>query len=507
MGAYILRRLLLVLPTLFGIMVLNFVLIQFVPGGPIEQIIAELEGGGDVFESISGGGSEIAEGAGSSDYVGAQGLPPDFIEELEREFGFDKPPLERFLNMMWNYMRFDFGESYFRKITVVDLVLEKMPVSITLGLWSTLIAYLVSIPLGIRKAVRDGTPFDTWTSGAIIVGYAIPGFLFAILLIVVFAGGSYLQWFPLRGLTSDEFETMTLTGRFGSYAPYVVLAIAASVAGSVLAHRRAPDMNRRAEAGAVFLGSIVGVAAAGAVIAAISGDTLGAGREHLWIVLLPAGFAALTAALWAWRTQRDDIPARPGGAALRVGLAGLPGIFAAILLIGILSISGQIPQVPPGAEVPAGITPTLFGKIGDYFWHIWLPVIASTIGAFATLTLLTKNSFLDEIKKQYVMTAKAKGLSERRVLYGHVFRNAMLIVISGFPALFIGVFFGGSLIIETLFSLDGLGRLGFEAAVARDYPVVFGTLFTFSLIGLVVGIITDLTYVLIDPRIDFESRG
>ncbi|MGR3499480.1 MAG: microcin C ABC transporter permease YejB [Limimaricola soesokkakensis] len=358
MGAYILRRLLLVIPTLLGIMIINFTLVQFVPGGPIEQIIAQMEGGGDVFESIAGGGAEVSQGGGDSDYIGARGLPPEFIAELEREFGFDKPPLERFLTMMWNYMRFDFGESYFRSISVIDLVLEKMPVSITLGLWSTLLAYVISIPLGIRKAVRDGSSFDTWTSGAIIVGYAIPGFLFAILLIVLFAGGSYWRIFPLRGLTSDNWESLSL-----------------------------------------------------------------------------------------------------------------------------------------------------IGKVLDYFWHIALPVFASTISAFATLTLLTKNSFLDEIKKQYVMTARAKGLSERKVLYGHVFRNAMLIVISGFPALFIGVFFGGSLIIETLFSLDGLGRLGFEAAVARDYPVVFGTLFAFSLLGLIVGIVTDLTYVLIDPRIDFERRG
>jgi microcin C transport system permease protein len=358
MGAYILKRLLLVIPTLLGIMIINFALVQFVPGGPIEQIIAQMEGGGDVFESIAGGGAEVSHGGSDSDYIGARGLPPEFIAELEREFGFDKQPLERFLNMMWNYIRFDFGESYFRSISVVDLVLEKMPVSITLGLWSTLLAYLISIPLGIRKAVRDGSSFDTWTSGAIIVGYAIPGFLFAILLIVLFAGGSYWRIFPLRGLTSDNWESLSL-----------------------------------------------------------------------------------------------------------------------------------------------------IGKVLDYFWHITLPVLASTISAFATLTLLTKNSFLDEIKKQYVMTARAKGLTERRVLYGHVFRNAMLIVISGFPALFIGVFFGGSLIIETLFSLDGLGRLGFEATVARDYPVVFGTLFAFSLLALVVGILTDLTYVLIDPRIDFERRG
>ncbi|WP_224824840.1 microcin C ABC transporter permease YejB [Cognatishimia sp. MH4019] len=359
MGAYILRRLLLIIPTLFGIMVINFALIQFVPGGPIEQIIAQLEGEGDVFEGFAGGGDAgIQQGGGDERYLGARGLPPEFLEELEREFGFDKPPLERFLNMMWNYIRLDFGESYFRSISVIDLVIEKLPVSITLGLWSTLIAYLISIPLGVRKAVKDGTPFDTWTSGAIIVGYAIPGFLFAILLLVLFAGGSYFQIFPLRGLTSDNWEDLSL-----------------------------------------------------------------------------------------------------------------------------------------------------LGKIGDYFWHITLPVLASTISAFATLTLLTKNSFLDEIKKQYVMTAKAKGLTERRVMYGHVFRNAMLIVIAGFPAVFIGVFFGGSLIIETLFSLDGLGRLGFEAAVSRDYPVMFGTLFVFGLIGLVVGILSDLMYVFVDPRIDFERRG
>ncbi|MEM9474314.1 MAG: microcin C ABC transporter permease YejB [Pseudomonadota bacterium] len=357
MGAYILRRLLLVIPTLLGIMIINFTLTQFVPGGPIEQIIAQLEGGGDVFEGISGGGSESIDTGADDSYAGRRGLPADFIEELEREFGFDKPPLERFLNMMWDYIRFDFGESYFRSISVMDLVIEKMPVSITLGLWSTLIAYLVSIPLGIRKAVRDGSSFDTWTSGLIIVAYAIPGFLFAILLLVLFAGGSYFQIFPLRGLTSDNWEELSA-----------------------------------------------------------------------------------------------------------------------------------------------------LGKVADYFWHITLPVLASSIAGFATLTLLTKNSFLDEIKKQYVITAKAKGLSESRVLYGHVFRNAMLIVIAGFPAVFIGVFFGGSLIIETIFSLDGLGRLGFEAAVARDYPVVFGTLFFFGLIGLLVGILSDLMYVFVDPRIDFESR-
>ena len=361
MGAYIIRRLLLIIPTLLGIMLINFALVQFVPGGPVEQAIARIQGGGDVFEGFSGAnndaGAEDLSVGNESQYIGARGLPPEFIAELEAEFGFDKPPVQRFLNMIWDYMRLDFGESYFRSISVIELIKEKLPVSITLGLWSTLIAYLVSIPLGIRKAVKDGTSFDTWTSGAIIAAYAIPGFLFAILLLVLFAGGSYWQIFPLRGLTSDNFDDLT-----------------------------------------------------------------------------------------AW------------------------------------------------------------GKVVDYFWHITLPVLASTISAFATLTLLTKNSFLDEIKKHYVMTARAKGLSEKRVLYGHVFRNAMLIVIAGFPAVFIGVFFGASLIIETIFSLDGLGRLGFEAAVARDYPIVFGTLFIFGLIGLIVGLLSDLMYVLVDPRIDFEKR-
>ncbi len=358
MAAYVLRRLLLVIPTLIGILVINFALVQFVPGGPIEQIMARLEGSGDVFATVGGGGDAGAGGGGGErDYVGARGLPPEFIEELERQFGFDRPPLERFLIMLWDYARFDFGESYFRSISVVDLVIEKLPVSITLGLWSTLAAYLISIPLGIRKAVRDGSSFDTWTSGVIIVGYAIPGFLFAILLLVLFAGGSYWQVFPLRGLTSDNFDELSI-----------------------------------------------------------------------------------------------------------------------------------------------------LGKVADYFWHITLPVLASTISAFATLTLLTKNSFLDEIRKHYVMTARAKGLSEGRVFYGHVFRNAMLIVIAGFPSVFVGVFFGGSLIIETIFSLDGLGLLGFEAAINRDYPVMFGTLYFFTLVGLLLNLVGDLMYVAIDPRIDFERR-
>ncbi|MBC2834659.1 microcin C ABC transporter permease YejB [Paragemmobacter straminiformis] len=382
MGAYILRRILLIVPTLFGIMLINFALTQFVPGGPIEQVAARLEGNGDALDSVSGNGADAGiQAAEDEGYIGARGLPPEFLAQLEVQFGFARivcdagytgkatlkapecrkeaiPPAERFFTMMWNYMRFDFGQSYFRSIDVFDLVLEKMPVSITLGLWSTLIAYLISIPMGIRKAVRDGSQFDTWTSGAIIVGYAIPGFLFAILLLVLFSGGSYWRLFPLRGLTSDNWEELS------------------------------------------------------------------------W---------------WA--------------------------------------------------------------KAVDYLWHITLPVVASTISSFATLTLLTKNSFLEEIKKQYVMTARAKGLTESRVLYGHVFRNAMLIVIAGFPALFVSVFFGGSLIIETIFSLDGLGQLGFKAAVERDYPVIFGTLFFFGLIGLVMGIVSDLMYVWVDPRIDFGKRG
>jgi microcin C transport system permease protein len=355
MGAYILRRLLLIVPTLFGILLINFLLVQFMPGGPIEQIISQLEEQSSALDRIAGGGEGGSGGA--SEYRGAQGLPPEFIADLERQFGFDKPPVERFLLMLGNYLTFDFGDSYFRSISVVDLVLEKMPVSITLGLWSTLLAYVISIPLGIRKAVHDGTRFDTATSGVIIVAYAIPSFLFAIMLLVLFAGGSYWRIFPLRGLTSENWADLSL-----------------------------------------------------------------------------------------------------------------------------------------------------IGKVLDYFWHIALPVTASTIGAFATLTLLTKNSFLDEIKKQYVITARAKGLPERRVLYGHVFRNAMLIIIAGFPAIFISVFFGGSLIIETIFSLDGLGRLAYESAIQRDYPVVFGTLYVFGLLGLVIGLLSDLMYVWVDPRIDFESR-
>ncbi|WP_207458016.1 microcin C ABC transporter permease YejB [Azospirillum sp. SYSU D00513] len=369
MLAYIIRRLLLIIPTLFGIMVINFMIVQIAPGGPVEQMIARVQGTavdatarvGGTATGDAGGSAQNQAPGGSNDpggrYRGAQGLDPEFIKQLEREFGFDKPLHERFIHMMSNYLVFDFGNSYFRDRSVVDLVLEKMPVSISLGLWTTLIVYLVSIPLGIAKAVRDGQPFDVWTSGIVIVGYAIPSFLFAVLLIVVFAGGRYLDWFPLRGLTSDNW-----------------------------------------------------------------GD-------------LP----------W-WR------------------------------------------------------------QILDYFWHLTLPVFSMVIGGFAGLVMLTKNSFLEEVGKQYVVTARAKGLTERRVLYGHVFRNAMLIVIAGFPGAFIGILFTGSMLIEVIFSLDGLGLLGFEAAINRDYPVMFGTLYFFTLLGLIMNLIGDITYVMVDPRIDFESR-
>ncbi|MCB1425042.1 MAG: microcin C ABC transporter permease YejB [Zhengella sp.] len=367
MGAYILRRLLLMIPTLLGIMAVSFAVIQFAPGGPVEQVIAQLTGqGGSATDRISGGGGDFGgqnqgfdSGGGdvSSKYRGAQGLDPEFIRQLEQQFGFDKPWYERFGLMLWDYARFDFGESYFRSTSVIDLILEKMPVSISLGLWLTLISYSISIPLGIRKAVKDGSAFDVWTSAVIIVGYAIPGFLFAVLLIVLFAGGSFWDLFPLRGLTSENWSELS----------------------------------------------------------------------------------------WPER-------------------------------------------------------------IVDYFWHLTLPLTAMVLSQFATLTLLTKNSFLDEIKKQYVVTARAKGLTERQVLYGHVFRNAMLIIIAGFPGAFIGAFFTGSLLIEQIFSLDGLGLLGFKSVIDRDYPVVFATLYIFSLMGLLIGLISDLTYTWIDPRIDFERR-
>ncbi|MEC7091353.1 MAG: microcin C ABC transporter permease YejB [Pseudomonadota bacterium] len=363
MAAYILRRLALMIPTILGIMLISFTIIQFAPGGPVERIIAQLQGH-DVGATarFAGGQSEmnnLSSGNfdGGSKYRGAQGLDPAFIEELEKQFGFDKPAHERFLIMIGDYAQFDFGNSFYRDVPVAQLIAEKLPVSISLGLWTTLITYLISIPLGIAKARRSGSSFDIWTSGVIIVGYAIPGFLFAVLLIILFAGGSYFDWFPLRGLTSDNFDSLS-TG----------------------------------------------------------------------------------------------------------------------------------------------------GKILDYLWHISLPVLAMTIGAFATTTLLTKNSFLDEISKQYVTTARAKGLSEGKVLYHHVFRNAMLIVVAGFPGAFVGAFFTGSLLIETIFSLDGLGLLSYESIINRDYPVVFANLYIFGLVGLIITLLSDLTYVLMDPRIDFESR-
>jgi microcin C transport system permease protein len=359
MAAYILRRLLLIIPTLFGIMVINFAIIQFIPGGPVEQALAKLENLGAGFDNLGGasGDAGVVATDGNSSYKGRIGLSEDFIADLEKQYGFDKPVTERFWLMMKNYLVFDFGESFFRSISVVDLIIEKLPVSITIGLWSTLITYMVSIPLGIRKAIKDGSRFDTWTTTVLIVASSIPQFLIAIVLIVLFAGGSFWQWFPLRGLTSTNFDELSL-----------------------------------------------------------------------------------------------------------------------------------------------------FGQIKDYFWHITLPVIAMSVGGFTGLVMLTKNSFLDEIKKQYVTTARAKGATERRVLYGHVFRNSMLIVVAGFPGLFISVFFAGSLIIETIFSLDGLGRMGFEAVVARDYPIIFGTMYFGALVGLLVKILSDITYTWIDPRIDFESR-
>jgi microcin C transport system permease protein len=364
---YILRRLLLIIPTLFGVMVINFIVIQFVPGGPVEQMIAQLTG--DVVSATARiGGAESTEtatttqslkgsGSGSSSYRGAQGLPPGLILEIEQQFGLDKPAHERFLLMMSNYIRFDFGDSYFQDRSVAQLIGDKMPVSISLGLWTTLLVYLISIPLGVAKAVRDGSRFDVWTSGVVVFGSAIPSFLFAILLIILFAGGRYVDWFPMRGLVSTGWD-------------------------------------------------------------------------------------------------------------------GMPW----------------------------------YDQIADYFWHLALPLLSMVIGGFAGLTMLTKNSFIEEINKQYVVTARAKGVTERRLLYGHVFRNAMLIVIAGFPSAFIGILFTGALLTEVIFSLDGLGLLGFEAALTRDYPVMFGTLFIFTLLGLVMGIIGDVMYHLVDPRIDFETR-
>ena len=372
MTNYIIKRLLLMIPTLLGIMLVSFVIIQFAPGGPVERVIAQLMGtdvsatariGGGQGAEVGGAGTAAQPGmdggdsSASSKYRGAQGLDPEFIKQLEKQFGFDKPAHERFLLMIKSYSTFDFGKSYFRDVEVIDLIKEKLPVSISLGLWMTILTYLISIPLGIRKAMHDGSKFDVWTSGVIVIGYAVPGFLLAVLLIVLFAGGTFLDWFPLRGLTSDNWSELSF-----------------------------------------------------------------------------------------------------------------------------------------------------FGKVTDYFWHLTLPLIAMALSAFATTTFLTKNSFLEEIKKQYVLTARAKGLTESEVLYGHVFRNAMLIIIAGFPGAFIHAFFTGSLLIETIFSLDGLGLLGFESVINRDYPVVFATLFIFSLVGLIVNLISDLTYTWVDPRIDFETR-
>lgn len=352
------------IPTLFGIMLINFAIVQIAPGGPVEQMLARLQGLDTGAASRVGGStqSEVrsaspSSSSQSSKYRGAQGLDPELVAKIERLYGFDKPAHERFWLMLKNYSTFNFGDSFFRDAKVTDLIIEKMPVSISLGLWSTLLIYLISIPLGIKKAVRHGSAFDVWTSSIVIIGYAIPGFLFAIFLIVFFAGGSYFDWFPLRGLTSPNWEELSL-----------------------------------------------------------------------------------------------------------------------------------------------------LGKIGDYFWHLALPITAMVIGGFATLTMLTKNSFLDEINKQYVITARAKGLAENRVLYGHVFRNAMLIIIAGIPGLVIEIFFAGSLLIEVIFSLDGLGLLSFESVLNRDYPVFFGTLFIFTLIGMLIKLISDITYSLVDPRIDFESR-
>lgn len=368
MLAYIVRRLLLILPTLLGIMLINFVIIQAAPGGPIDRLIAEMRGRGTAAtERVGAGGGRAESGGGSGQQQGAaggtgqsraeRGIDPKLIVKLKKEFGLDKPLYQQFLLMMGKYVTFDFGQSFFKGRPVMTLVAQAMPVSISIGLWTTLLIYLICIPLGIAKAVHDGTRFDAWTSGIVIVGNAIPGFLFAILLIVVFAGGRYLDWFPLRGIVSDNWS-----------------------------------------------------------------------------------------------------------------------------------------------ELP------FFAKIGDYFWHMTLPIFALVIGGFASLTMLTKNSFLDEINKQYVLTARSKGLAEKRVLYGHIFRNAMLLVIAGFPGAFIGIFFAGSLLIEVIFSLQGLGLLGFEAVFNRDYPIVFATLYVFSLLGLIVKLITDLTYIFVDPRIDFESR-
>ncbi|MCE0495627.1 microcin C ABC transporter permease YejB [Vibrio salinus] len=361
MAAYIFRRLLLVIPTLWAIITINFFVIQIAPGGPVEQAIAQMEGhSSGIMDRFSGGGSEIKTDFSmeeKSGYKGSRGLDPEVVAAIKKQFGFDKPLSERYFDMLKNYITFNFGQSLFKGGNVIDLITERLPVSISLGLWSTLIIYIVSIPLGITKAIHHGSRFDIWTSAVVIVGYAIPGFLFAIILILFFASGNYFSWFPLRGLVSDNFEQLN------------------------------------------------------------------------------------------WYQQ-----------------------------------------------------------IIDYFWHLALPIFAMVIGGFATLSMLTKNSFLDEINKQYVVTARAKGLDENRILYRHVFRNAMLIIIAGFPSAFISIFFTGSMLIEVMFSLNGIGLLGFESTIQRDYPVVFSTLYIMTLLGLLLSIISDLTYTWVDPRIDFEAR-
>ena len=366
MATYLLKRLLLIIPTLFGIMLISFAVIQFAPGGPVERVIAQISGtdvsatariGGSQSDGVGPSQSQAGQAEVAPKYRGAQGLDPEFIKQLEKQFGFDKPAHERFFLMMKNYLLFDFGKSYFRDVSVLQLIKEKLPVSISLGIWMLLITYLISIPLGIRKAVHDGEKFDTWTSSLLVVGYAIPGFLVAVFLLVMFAGGSFVQWFPLRGLTSDNWQDLSLVG-----------------------------------------------------------------------------------------------------------------------------------------------------KVIDYFWHLTLPIIAMTLGAFTTMTFLTRNAFLDEIRKQYVLTAQAKGLAQRQILYGHVFRNAMLLIIAGFPGAFIHAFFSGSLLIETIFNLDGIGLLSFESVINRDYPVVFASIYILALLGLVLNLLSDFIYTLVDPRIDFETR-
>ncbi|MGF1692350.1 microcin C ABC transporter permease YejB [Photobacterium kagoshimensis] len=362
MAAYILRRLLLVIPTLWAIITINFFVIQIAPGGPVEQAVAQLEGhSSGIMERFSGGGQEVSlddsNGEQGTGYRGSRGLDPEVIEAIKKQFGFDKPMHERYFDMLKNYATFNFGDSLFKGGNVIDLIIDRLPVSISLGLWSTIIIYMVSIPLGIAKAIHHGSRFDIWSSAVVIVGYAIPGFLFAILLIIFFASGNYFSWFPLRGLVSPDWEQLT------------------------------------------------------------------------------------------WYQQ-----------------------------------------------------------IGDYFWHLALPTLAMVIGGFATLTMLTKNSFLDEINKQYVVTARAKGLDENNILYRHVFRNAMLIIIAGFPSAFISMFFTGSMLIEVMFSLEGIGLLGFESTIQRDYPVVFSSLYIMTLLGLLLNILSDITYTLVDPRIDFEAR-